>query len=781
MAIMPRINPPQPDISRERSVSSSTIVFRRILALLLCLLTAGIVSAQEEEAAPVSPIDDSIREFEVSLAASAIRVDGILDEDAWKDATVIDLPVEWFPGDNAAPPVETECLVTYSKSTLYVGFRAFDPKPNEIRAHLMDRDAIRTFIQDDHVGVMIDTFNDERRAFQFRVNPLSVQVDASFDDFAGTEDFAWDAIWSSRARITDEGYIVEMAIPLNQLRFPRGQEVQTWGFEAFRNYPRADRHRITSRYTDRNKECTLCMQNKVTGFQGLSPGLNLEVNPTATGIMTEARDGFPDGDFQTEREEEELGLDIRWGLTNNLALNATYNPDFSQVEADTAQLDVNTRFALFFPEQRPFFLEGANIFDTPINAVFTRTVADPNYGIKLTGKEGKNAIGVFFTEDDQNNTLIPFNQGSAFAFSDDKVDTAVLRYRRDVGQRSAIGVLYTGRESKDYHNRVAGLDGVLRIDTSNSIRFQWLRSDTLYQPDISAALGIPFESFEGDALNVSYLHISRNWIANLQHESFDENFRADTGFVPRIDTDSTTLRLDRRKWGTRETWYRRLTFGFNGEYNENGDGIVTEEGARVRVAVDGPLQSFVQLSHEVKDEFFAGTTYDLGITELQFQVKPKGGLVALGVFRVGDAIDFTNGQAADETFINPGIDIRLGDHINWLLDYQVQTLDVAGGELFEAQLAQSTFLYQFNTRSFVRAIFQYTDVTRDPDLHFRPVNDRTKDLFTQLLFSYRLNARTVLFTGYTDNRFGLDRGPLNISLTQEDRTFFLKVGYAFLF
>ena len=147
----------------------------------------------------------------------------MLDEEAWKTAAVVPLPYEWAPGDNVPPPVETECLVTYDAKNLYVAFRAHDPKPSDIRAHLMDRDDTDTLIQDDHVGVMIDTFNDERRAFQFRVNPLGVQADAVFSEQDGVEDFSWDMIWNAVGRITADGYVIEMAFPLKQLRFQPGK------------------------------------------------------------------------------------------------------------------------------------------------------------------------------------------------------------------------------------------------------------------------------------------------------------------------------------------------------------------------------------------------------------------------------------------------------------------------------------------------------------------------------------------------------------------------------
>ena len=257
----------------------------------------------------------------------------------------------------------------------------------------MDRDDTDTLIQDDHVGLMLDTFNDERRAFQFRINPLGVQADAIFSEQDGVEDFSWDMIWKASAtRITDEGYVVEVALPLKQLRFQAGAAVQTWGFEAFRSWPRNVRHRLSSQPRDRDKGCLLCQENKITGFEGLAQGRNVELDPTATFSRTDQRlrrRRTPGS--RAVRARAMSGLTGRWSVTPNLTLNGTVNPDFSQVEADVAQLDVNQRFALFYPEKRPFFLEGVDFFTTPVQTVFTRTVADPTFGAKLTGKQGANA------------------------------------------------------------------------------------------------------------------------------------------------------------------------------------------------------------------------------------------------------------------------------------------------------------------------------------------------------------------------------------------------------
>ena len=751
-----------------------------LAGLLLAAFSAGGAAQQQPEPLPAPPVpaaEASIRQFQVSAASSEIKIDGVLDEAAWESAAVLDMPYEWFPGNNVPPPVQTEALVTFDRENLYVGFRAHDPNPASIRANLMDRDLIGNFNQDDHVGFSLDTFNDERRAFQFRSNPRGVQVDAVYSEIDAREDFSWDAIWASEGRVTDTGYVVEIAIPFKQLRFPRTNEPQTWGIEVFRSYPRNVRHRISSKFTDRAKDCTLCQINKITGFTGIAPGRNLELTPTLTATRTDELDAFPNGDLEEGDEDFEPGATVRWGITPNTTLNATVNPDFSQVEADAVQLDINTRFALFFPEKRPFFLEGADLYLTPLQAVFTRTVADPEWGFKLNTKEGKDGLGVFVAQDDQNNLIIPGNQFSRQVFLDEEVTSGVLRYRRDIGARSAVGVLYTGREGDEYHNRVGGLDGFFRFTESDTVRVQYLRSDTQYPDDLSQALGQSPDSFGGSGIQAQYDHFARQWKGFVRYQDLDPEFRADSGFIPRVDVRTGEAQYERFFYGNRNTWYAQQSVGFRGLYTEDHSGLLTDQVAELFYTLNGPKQSVFQTRLFRNKEYYRGVTYDLDQQRFIFQFNPTGRvLLGLGG-RFGDEIDLDNGRLGEALLINPGVQLRLGSGLNIQFDYLLQQLDVDGGQLFEADVYQLRAVYQFNVRTFVRAVLQYTNLDRNLDLYLVSRRAKEEELFSQLLFSYKLNPQTVLFAGYTDGRFGLQ----NVELTQTDRTFFLKIGYALLY
>ncbi|HSA95627.1 MAG TPA: DUF5916 domain-containing protein, partial [Acidobacteriota bacterium] len=744
------------------------------------VLLVGVLAGQTPAKADRAPSS----RFDVVKASVPVKIDGVLDEACWGAAPKIPVPFEWQPGDNIPAPVMTEVLVTYDLHNVYIGFRCFDPEPSKIRAHLMDRDDTDTLILDDHVSFMIDAFNDERRAFQFRVNPMSVQADANFSELEGYEDFSWDAIWTAKAKITDWGWAVEVAIPLNQLRFRKSDGPQTWGFEAERSWPRDTRHRMTSHPRSRNVNCILCQFNKLTGFAGVRPGQNIELDPTVTAIRTDAlpEGGFPDGALERGKIDDQYGLTAKWGVTPNLILNGAYNPDFSQVEADVAQLEINRPFAVFYPEKRPFFLEGADFFLTPLQAVFTRTVADPRWGTKLTGKTGRTALGFFAAQDETTNLIIPSNQYSIPTFVDQNAYGGVFRARQDIGKMSTLGVLYTGRMGTDYYNHVAGADGFFRLDQKNSVIFQFLHSETDYPGEIAATFGQEEGRFGGNALKLEYQHFSRNWIVDAVYEDKSPGFRADYGFVPRVDTRSAETMVFRQFWGKPKGWFNLIRLGVAGVAGWNYDGTMTDRGVILGTMYQGNLETTINAHANFFRTFYGGQYFDTPYGDLTFSFRPFSGSQIGLVAQAGRSVDYGNVRLADIFTVGPNFSFSLFRHLNFVPSYVYERLSRGGETIYTANLAQAKLVWNFNVRCFVRAIVQYQELRRNPAQYLSPVAPQTQGLFTQFLFSYKLNPRTVLFLGYSDNALGgvFDSllGPGRVAITRTDRTFFLKIGYA---
>jgi hypothetical protein len=742
----------------------------------------------------------------VPRASSPIGVDGLVEEGAWEGALKLELPFQVWPGDNAPTEVRTEALLMYDSSHVYAAFRAHDPDPSAIRARLSDRD--RAF-QDDFVGIVVDTFNDERRAFEFFVNAMGVQMDLVMDDVNGNEDSSWDAIWDSAGRLTSEGYEVEMAIPFTSLRFQRVDGDQVWGLDLVRKYPRDQGYLLASNPRDRDRSCYLCQVGKVVGFNGATPGKNLEITPTFTAVRTDTNDALVNKDLSqvSPRKLEDVqerglergdadydaGLTVKWGMTPNLTLSGTVNPDFSQVEADAARLDVNEQFALFFPEKRPFFLEGQDFFDTPLQVVHTRMVADPLWGAKLTGKEGSHALGAFVAQDEITNLIFPGSHGSDGDSFDEQTTDGVFRYRRDIGQNSAVGGIMTARTGKDYHNVVLGADALLRPADSDTIRVQLLTSQTEDPEQVAFDNEQPGGGFRDTALHVGYSHWTKYWGTWARYRDLGPDFRSDLGFIPQVNIRQPVVGYERRWWGEPESWWSRMNVGADWDQTVDHDGNLIERETEVWYSLSGPKRSHVHVAGGHRQSGFREDVFDQGFAHLCFNFWPVGDVwvslsndVAKRIdYAFEDPDDSDRARQGDEYRVGPSIRWNIGRRVRLDLSHTLRQLSMDEGKLFEANLTELRLAFQWNVRSFFRAIVQYADVERDIDLYPACVQDpddcglepEYRDLFTQLLFSYKINPQTALFVGYTESQFDLEELD---SLTRADRTLFFKVGYAWV-
>lgn len=711
--------------------------------------------------------------YEIPRAEGTIEIDAVLDEPAWTSALVFELDYETDPGENVPPPVDTQCRMIYSQTHLYYGCHAFDPEPDKIRARYSDRD--RSSPNDDTIGLAVDPFNLNNTSFVFDVNPLGVQNDRVYSEVIGRSDPAWDALWDSAGRIVEDGFVVEVRIPFSSLRFPRPDgDKQTWGFNFRRYRPREVFRRIAIEPFDRDNSCRLCQNSELTGFENVDQGTSLEITPTLVAIGDSEIDEFPQGDLVSEDPDIEPGLFVSWGLTPNLNLSGAINPDFSQVEADIVQLDVNTQFALFFRERRPFFLEGTDFFDSRIRAVHTRTIADPNWGLKLTGQVGKNGVGVLAAEDNQTSLLLPGPQDSEVETLDEESTAAIVRYRRDVGEASTVGVLLTGRDAGDYSNLVAGADARLRVTENDIIQAQFLQSKTEYPTEFAEEFDQPLGDLEDHGISLSYRHTTRNWNVRTTYRDFGEGFRADLGFVPRVDYRVLVIGGSYEWFAEDETWWNRIEVGGDWDRSETQSGEPLEEEWEFFSGFGGTMQSRVVFGGERSNETFEGVEFDLERVWFFGGFQPTAWLGFVVEASTGDAIDFTEVRPGEEISWSPGIEFTPGRHLQGSLFYTRDRLDIAEGRLFDTAITELRVVYQINSRAFFRLIGQHILIDQNPELYEEEVVPTTEELFGQLLFSYRVNARTALYLGYTSGY--LDE--FDSGLTQTDETVFLKVSYA---
>ncbi|MCK4764927.1 MAG: carbohydrate binding family 9 domain-containing protein [Candidatus Aminicenantes bacterium] len=748
-----------------KSKTKRTILFIFLMAVVFCLPGPAVTAAagQAEQSAP----EPSHRVPEVG---GKISVDGKLDEPFWQKALLLTLDYEVTPGENIKPPVRTEFLLAYTRTHLYAAFRAYDPQPEAIRTAYADRD---NFPDHDFVGLILDTFNEKRRTYNFYCNPFGIQADGIQGSQGWVE---WDGIWDSTGRLTDRGYIVEMSIPFSTIRFQRKKGDQVWRFDAIRKYPRKFNTMIGYFPRDRSNFCYTCQMKELIGFAGAYKGKSLELDPTLSGLVTQERENFPAPEWGEKDTELDPGITARWGFTPNMTLSAAVNPDFSQVEADAAQLDINTQFALYYPEKRPFFMEGSSIFETGLPAVYTRTLADPEWGVKLTGKEGAHSVGFYSAMDSMTNLMLPGSQWSQATTLSMKTLGSVLRYRLDVGKISTLGLLLTDREGDDYFNRLAGFDAFFRLSKKKHVTFQFLTSQSRYPDQVVTDYGQPDGKFTGTALDFIFRHESRNLAYYLTYRQVAPDFRADLGFMPQVGYRKAAAGFALASWRNPGFWYTYLGVEPSFEYETDYDGNLLFKNYKLTCQYLGPAQATVILLGNIGKQSFLGNIFDNNYLSFMANVQPSGKLKLWLNGAYGDQIDFSNVRAGSKFLLNPGIYYKAGRHFSVSLDHIYEQLDIDAGRLYTADVTNLRLIYQFSRRAFLRTILQYVNYDYNSDNYLFPIDPEFKHFFTQVLFSYKINPQTVLFIGYSDDYYGY----LQVPLTQSNRALFIKIGYALL-
>jgi hypothetical protein len=705
--------------------------------------------------------------FQVPLVDMPVKIDGVLDDEIYQSALQMDVNNEVDPGLNIDPGVKTVAYIVDRGNSIVIAFKAQDSNPEKIRAYLRDRDAA---YQDDFVGVMLDTYNDERRALEFFVNPLGAQMDLIRS--GDNEDDSWDAIWDAEGKINSDGYVVEMEIPYNELQMPKNTGEKIWGISLFRSYPRDVRKQISHDKVDRNNTCFLCQVSKYKGFANAKRGKDLEITPSVTAIANQIREDV-DGDYLATDFNVEPSLDINWGINSNLTLNATFNPDFSQVESDSAQLDVNQTFALFFPEKRPFFLENSDYFNSNMRLIHTRNVANPDYGIRFVGKSDKNAYGFFYTNDTITNVLIPGVFGSGLVSLEQESDNLAARYRRDFGNSSTFGGTLTRRTSAGYDNTVASFDTSYRITDANTFDFQYTHSSTQNAQSMMDDFALQ-KNTSGNAYNIAYRHSDEKWFYQVSHVSYDDDFRADLGFIGKVGYTKSVIGASYTWRPEKTSWWNRFSIYSDWDITHDQQGRLIEKELEGNINLNASKQSWFGLHGLSRVALWDNKLFDENIIELNANFQPKSGLQIGGGYGVGDSIDFSNSKIASKTNLYLFTDINLGKHLSMNLLHSFRKLSRDGGNVFVANQSDLRFSYQFNIRQRLRLSLINTNINRDTDLYDFEIDSHSRSMSSQLIYSYKVNPKTLLFLGYSDSGFETQ----NFDLTKTNRTLFAKFSYA---
>ncbi len=489
---------------------------------------------------------------------SALKIDGNPDEEIWKTAAVFKDFYQTFPGDNIEPSRPTEVMMMYDEKHLYMAFKCWDEK-DKIRATVAKRDGV---FGEDNVRVWLDTYNDQRRAYILGFNPLGIQQDGIYTEGQGA-DFSVDIVMESKGMIHEWGWSVEVKIPFKSLRYTAGKG-KMWGFNAARNIDRFNDEFDQWMPDDRDISGFLIKSGKITGIDEIKYERTLEIVPSITvsetgsrkrtlPISVANRNGFDPiffpigvtdpGRFVNDPIKADLGVTLKYTISPNITLDAAINPDFAEIEADAPVVTANQRFPIFFTEKRPFFLEGKEIFDSPLSPFYSRTIVDPDVAAKLTGKIGRNSFGFLVASDNapgnysDDEILDPVIGPRISEFVDKNALFGVLRLKRDIGKENTLGFFATARVFPKNRNFTGGFDGKFKLNPRTIMTFQALGTHSrknFYDPyddevDYRNGNGI------GYYWSLDYTTDTHGWFAEAIGRSKD--YRADAGFTRRTNTN----------------------------------------------------------------------------------------------------------------------------------------------------------------------------------------------------------------------------------------------------
>jgi hypothetical protein len=744
---------------------------------VVCLLVLGVAVGWPAVARGQTALSGEA--IHITRANGRITIDGSLSDEAWLKATRIDKWYETNPGDNVEPKVKNVGYLTYDDQFFYAGFEFEDPNPGQMRAPYADRDNIGNGFND-YGGIIVDAGNTGRTATFFVVTPHNIQYDAITDDSSG-EDSSPDFFWESATTITERGWTLEIRIPFSSLRY-KSADPQTWGILLYRNYPRERHYQFFSAKLIRGDNCFICRSNTLTGLDHLPAGGHVVAAPYVSGSQAaRPREDALGTPLVNEPLKPHIGIDVKYTPNAEHVLDLTVKPDFSQVESDTAQISANERFALFFPEKRPFFLEGVDLFQTPIQAVYTRTITSPDWGGRLTGKEGGVRYTMLVADDAGGGSVIlPGANESSFGSQDFGSTVFVGRVKRELGL-SFVGAVATDRENHEGngHNRVVGPDFEWRPAGGDSIGGQYLvsSSQTPQRPDLADEWNGQRLSGHASVLQWSHNRTHADWFA--QYKDFGDGFRADNGFIPQVGYRET---FGSTGWTFRPNGFlTRLRAFVSADRQVDRAGALISRNVVPGFGMDSRWNGFLQfryLDHNIRAGSRLIRRRQFGYV-LQFSPSRLFAQVAANG-TLGEEIDFANARPGRGPSMNLSATVNPTNHLAFDLVQNQRWLNVdsAGAldrRLFTARVSRVKGTYTFTSRLFVRGIAQYVATTRDPTLYVDSVAAKSGNLSGSALLAYKLNWQSVMFVGYGDERELSDASRLE----PLDRQFFVKLSYAF--
>jgi uncharacterized protein DUF5916/cellulose/xylan binding protein with CBM9 domain len=763
-------------------------------------------------------------------------IDGRLDDEVWKTAAVFKDFYQTSPGDNVAPSKPTETMIGYDAKTLYIAFHCFD-EPDKVRATVAKRDDVLNGTEDS-IRVLLDTFNDQRKAYVLAFNPFGIQMDGIRTEGVNV-DFSVDIVMQSKGTMTEDGYVVEVAIPFKSLRYEAGKGKQ-WGIQIFRIIQRFNGEQDSWMPISRDINGLLNQAGHITGLDGISAERTLELIPSITvsetGKLLPHFNFIPNdpGRMVNEPIKFDLGLTAKYTFTPTSTVNLAINPDFAQVEADATVVTTNQRFPIFYQEKRPFFLEGIDMFQLPLNVVHTRTIINPLVAAKLVGKTGRNSYGLMFAADRGPGTYVgddrldPFN----FPLIDKKAYVGVLRLKRDIGKENSIGMVATSYNFPEKHNQIAGIDGRFKLDPQTTFVFhvvgttsnRYFRDPELDRATVCTSLTgrdrifcnrrQVYRTGNGFGYLGQYTKAGRHLFVQAGAFGRTPDFRSDVGFVRRTNTNEDDFYVS---WNSTPQQKARLVSWNVESFNQ----VLYDWSGRIQGAAYGghlffnfQKQSFFgggfdnRYEKDYEEEFGAKrTSYQSG----QFFGEPMrasnngvwflgGGTtpnkqISMSFFANfgSGAMDYDFGGGPKYPRVSPAA-LQFGQLFPQLDPGPGRALDLNGSFSYKPtnELSLSldytksrlrrhdTGLVAFDDNIYtLRGTYQFTRFTfARARVEYDSLNSNVRG---QFLLGWTPNPGTAFYAGYNDdlNRNGYNpfTGDLEPGFRRNGRTFFVKVSY----
>ena len=749
----------------------------RLACAGLLIFFTPAVFAQENLEIPEISSEPGLEDFagmepNTVLARSMAKVDNFIQRE---------------PDDGDPASQRTEVYIGYDRTELHVIFLAFDTEPDEIRANMSSRENIDG---DDSVEITVDTFNDQRAAFTFRSTPLGIQWDARWTEGSsrrGGFDTTLEAVWDSEGQLTDRGYMVKMAIPLRSLRFPDSTE-QTWRVQFARLIPRLSEQAFWPAYTI-DIEGRLNQTALLNGIRDVSPGNNYQIIPFLFAREADTLNmGLPGGPGFHTASEQDLGVDAKFVFNDSMVLDLTFNPDFSQIESDEPQVTVNERFEVQYPERRPFFVENADFFATDSTLLFTRRIVDPEGGLRFTGRSGDYGFGSILIND----AAPGQNRGATDPLNGEKANIAILRGFRDFGEQDRYGFLISDRELGDGYNRVASVDGRIKLTENWITQIQLIGSET----DPYAGDG---ESYSGAQRNIQVNHVGRNWNTHTHFIEATSGFRTDLGFMNRFfrpDTSGMHQRvaytsfpenIPLNRWSAAMFYVYLEDMAGTKIFHQNGPSLdFATDTTSLRfnwteyneILQPGDYPGVMVTQNHDYDDWQMGLTNN-SLNTLEFDLGYRWGTTLNLVPSAGvlPYIADTSRVTADALW-RPTDRLRVN---NTYLYTEVK--NPAGNHIFSNEIVRTNWSYQFTREWSLRFITQYEETRGGPLTRLE--DDR--NLNFDVLLRYVINPWSAFYAGYNSNSSNFEIVELEgerelvstTDLRRDGSQFFVKFSYLF--